>query len=154
MARRDSARLLGGLASPLLTSGPAQCRRSKGGPLMFLTNGALHVGTYRHTCICTDARMRTDMYSDMRAGIRAYAHTCIHACCIHVYIHARMREHAYMRMHYLHTYSHACARIYQRLGSGPFVTPTGKSFRFFRAIERSRRGEAAWASERRSCPSS
>ena len=27
--------------------------------------------------------------------------------------------------------------------------PTGKSFRFVRACERARRGEAAWASERR-----
>ena len=31
----------------------------------------------------------------------------------------------------------------------PFVTPTGKSFRFVRACERARRGEAVWASERR-----
>ena len=31
----------------------------------------------------------------------------------------------------------------------PFVKPpTGKSFRFVRACERARRGEAAWASER------
>ena len=29
------------------------------------------------------------------------------------------------------------------------VSPTGKSFRFVRACERARRGEAAWASERR-----
>ena len=29
------------------------------------------------------------------------------------------------------------------------MTPTGKSFRFVRACERARRGEAAWASERR-----
>ena len=28
-------------------------------------------------------------------------------------------------------------------------SPTGKSFRFVRACERARRGEAAWASERR-----
>ena len=28
------------------------------------------------------------------------------------------------------------------------VSPTGKSFRFVRACERARRGEAAWASER------
>ena len=32
----------------------------------------------------------------------------------------------------------------------PFVKPpTGKSFRFVRACERARRGEAVWASERR-----
>ena len=29
------------------------------------------------------------------------------------------------------------------------VSPTGKSFRFVRACERARRGEAVWASERR-----
>ena len=29
------------------------------------------------------------------------------------------------------------------------MSPTGKSFRFVRACERARRGEAAWASERR-----
>ena len=29
------------------------------------------------------------------------------------------------------------------------VSPTGKSFRFVRVRERARRGEAAWASERR-----
>ena len=34
-------------------------------------------------------------------------------------------------------------------GGESFVTPTGKSFRFVRACERARRGEAAWASERR-----
>jgi len=35
-------------------------------------------------------------------------------------------------------------------GVSPFVKPpTGKSFRFVRACERARRGEAAWASERR-----
>ena len=32
------------------------------------------------------------------------------------------------------------------------MTPTGKSFRFVRACERARRGEAAWASERRFDP--
>ena len=31
----------------------------------------------------------------------------------------------------------------------PLLTPTGKSFRFVRACERARRGEAVWASERR-----
>ena len=35
-------------------------------------------------------------------------------------------------------------------GVSPFVKPpTGKSFRFVRACERARRGEAVWASERR-----
>ena len=34
-------------------------------------------------------------------------------------------------------------------GGESFVTPTGKSFRFVRACERARRGEAVWASERR-----
>ena len=35
-------------------------------------------------------------------------------------------------------------------GVSPFVKPpTGKSFRFVRACERARRGQAAWASERR-----
>ena len=29
------------------------------------------------------------------------------------------------------------------------MSPTGKSFRFVRACERARRGEAVWASERR-----
>ena len=29
------------------------------------------------------------------------------------------------------------------------MSPTGKSFRFVRACERARRGEAAWAGERR-----
>ena len=31
----------------------------------------------------------------------------------------------------------------------PLLTPTGKSFRFVRACERARRGEAVWASETR-----
>ena len=34
-------------------------------------------------------------------------------------------------------------------GVSPLLTPTGKSFRFVRACERARRGEAVWASERR-----
>ena len=40
--------------------------------------------------------------------------------------------------------------MYWRLGGESFVKPpTGKSFRFVRACERARRGEAVWASERR-----
>ena len=34
-------------------------------------------------------------------------------------------------------------------GVSPLLTPAGKSFRFVRACEQARRGEAAWASESR-----
>ena len=41
-----------------------------------------------------------------------------------------------------------CIYMYWRLGGLSLGPPTGKSFRFVRASERARRGEAAWASER------
>ena len=47
---------------------------------------------------------------------------------------------------YIYIYIH----ILEVGGVSPFVKPpTGKSFRFVRACERARRGEAVWASERR-----
>ena len=64
---------------------------------------------------------------------------CIHICtyiqiCVYIYI-------------YIYIYIH----IGGWRGES-FVTPTGKSFRFVRACERARRGEAVWASERRFDP--
>ena len=60
---------------------------------------------------------------------------------------------------FIHIYTHVCGSyvniyiyiiIYTHIGGWggeSFVTPTGKSFRFVRACERARRGEAAWVSE-------
>ena len=48
----------------------------------------------------------------------------------------------------IHSYMYVC--MLEVGGVSPFVKPpTGKSFRFVRACERARRGEAVWASERR-----
>ena len=52
---------------------------------------------------------------------------------------------AYMHIHNIDMYIHVCMHTLEVGG----VSPTGKSFRFVRACERARRGEAVWASERR-----
>ena len=49
---------------------------------------------------------------------------------------------------YIYTYIYIYIYMYVYVLEGGGVSPTGKSFRFVRACERARRGEAAWAGER------
>ena len=61
----------------------------------------------------------------------------------HVYI-------VYMNIYiYIYIYIHICIA---GCGGESFENQSGKSFRFVRTCERARRGEAAWASERRFDP--